>query len=163
MRLFSRRRVPDVVRAVALDPGERRVAWALTEGDEPVVATDLGLHVPGQPRLDWPDVERALWRRPVLTVLEMHEQQGAGRRIELILADDGDLPDVVRTRVTLSVAWSSHGRLHPAGGVRVVGRRRPGRTDLQWQLTYDEGTDLADPTVRLQAERLLEAARRAIG
>lgn len=163
MPLFSRRRTPDSVRAVVLDPGERRVAWALTDRDEPVVATDLGLRAPGQPRLDWPDVERAVWKRPVLTVLEMHERQGAGRRTELVLSDDGDLPDVVRTRVTVSVAWSSHSRLHPAGGVRVVGRRRPGQMDLQWQLTYDDGTDLSDPTVRLQAERLLEAARRTIG
>lgn len=163
MRLFSRRHVPDVVRAVELEPGERRVAWALTDRGESVVATDLGLRAPLQPRLDWGDVERAVWQRPVLTVFEMHERQGAGRKVELLLSDDGDLPDVVRTRVTLSVAWSSHSRLHPAGGVRVVGRRRPGRIDLQWQLTYDEETDLSDPTVRLQAERLLEGARRTIG
>lgn len=163
MPLFSRRRAPDAVRAVTLEPGERRVSWGLTDDGEPVVATDLGLRVPVGPRLDWPDIERAVWRRPLLTVLEMHERQGAGRSVALVLADEGDLPDVVRTRVTASVAWSSHSRLHPAGGVRVVGRRRPGRDDLDWQLSYDPETDLSDPGVRLQAERLLEGARRTIG
>jgi hypothetical protein len=163
MSLFSRRRVPDSVRAVVLEAGERRLAWALTEGGEPVVATDLGLRVPVEPRLDWPDVERAVWQRPRLTVLGMHERQGAGRSVTVALADEGNLPDVVRTRVSASVAWSSHTRLHPAGGVRVVGRRRPGHDDLEWQLSFDEGTDLLDPGVRLQAERLLEGARRTIG
>jgi hypothetical protein len=163
MPLFSRRRVPESVHAVVLDERERRVAWALTEDGEPVVATDLGLRAPGEPRLDWADIERAGWKRPVLTVLQMHERQGQGRSVELVLSDEGDLPDVVRTRVTASVAWSSYSRLHPAGGVRVVGRRRPGKDDLEWQLSYDPQTDLTDPTVRLQAERLLDGARRTIG
>lgn len=163
MALFSRRRVPDVVRAVPLEPGERRVGWALTDRGEPVVVSDRGLHAPGEPRLDWPDVERAVWKRPLLTVLGMHERQGAGRTISLTLADEGDLPDVVRARVSASVAWSSHAGLHPAGGVRVVGRRRPGRDDLEWQLSYDPDTDLSDPGVRLQAEQLLAHARQTIG
>src|SRR5687768_5497393 len=100
MPLFTRRRVPEAVRAVRLDQGERRVAWALTDRGEPVVATDLGLRVPAEARLDWPDVERAVWQRPTLTVLGMHELQGAGRSVRLVLADEGDLPDVVRTRLT---------------------------------------------------------------
>lgn len=163
MTLFSRRRVPDVVRAVALEPRERRVAWALTDRGEPLVATDLGLRVPAQARLDWADVERAVWKRPLLTVLAMHEQQGSGRTFVLTLADEGDLPEVVRARVSASVAWTSHSRLHPTGGVRVVGRRRPGKDDLEWQLSYDADTDLSDPTVRLQAEQLLAHARHTIG
>ena len=163
MPLFSRRRVPDVVRAVVLEPGERRVAWALTEQGEPVVATDLGLRAPLAPRLDWPEIERAVWQRPVLTVLEMDERAGAGRKVELVLADDGDLPDVVRTQVTASVAWSNHVRLRPAGGVRLVGRRRPGQDLLDWQLVYDPGTDPDDPQLRAQAAALVEDARRTIG
>jgi hypothetical protein len=163
MPLFARRRVPEVVRAVALDAGERRVAWALTDDGQPVLATDLGLRVPREPRLDWPDIEQAVWRRPVLLVRGVHELKGAGPGVTVSLADEGDLPDVVHTRVTASVAWSSYNSLYPAGGVRVVGRRRPGHDLLSWQLVYDEDTDLTDPAVRQQAEQLLEGARRTIG
>ena len=65
--------------------------------------------------------------------------------------------------VTGSVGWSSHYRLRPSGGVRVVGRRRPGQDLLDWQLVYDAGTDLADPEVQAQAEELLLTARRTVG
>ena len=163
MSLFGRRRVPDAVKDVALDGDERRLAWGLTEGGEPVVASDRGLHLPGVARLDWPDVERATWARPTLTVLMVAEVEGTGARHTVRLADEGDLPDAVRTAVTGSVGWSSHYRLRPSGGVRVVGRRRPGQDALAWQLVFDPGTDVADPLVRAQAEDLLLGARRTIG
>lgn len=163
MALLRRRPVPAVVRDVALDPGDRRVAWALTPDGAPVVATELGLHLPGRDRLDWAAVEKAVWRRPVLTVTEVAEVEGAGAAYDVELAGDADLPEAVRTRVTASVAWSSHTRLHPSGGVRVVGRRRPGAEVLSWQLVYDRGTDPDDPLVREQAESLLLASRRTVG
>jgi hypothetical protein len=164
MSLWRRRRVPEPVAALSLAPRERRLAWALTAGGEPVVATDRGLHLPGQEPLRWSDVERALWQRPRLTVTRVSQVEGSGAQSVVTLSeDDGDLPAVVRTRVSASVAWSSHSRLVPAGGVRVVARRRPGVDTLDWQLVYDRDTDPADPGVRAQAEQLLEAARRTIG
>ena len=162
MRLF-RRRVPPEVTAVALDAGERRLAWGLTPGGEPVVATDVGLRLPGAERLDWPDVERVSWSRPVLTVLRVATVEGTGERRSVQLEQEGELPDVVRTSVTASVAWSSHYRLRPSGGVRVVGRRRRGQDLLDWQLVYDPGTRHDDPAVVAQAEELLHGARRTIG
>lgn len=162
MRLFGRR-VPPVVGAVALEPGERRTAWGLTPSGEPVVATDLGLRLPGAPRLDWPDIEKASWSRPLLTVLRVATVAGSGERRVVQLEQEGSLPDAVRSGVTDSVGWSSHYRLTPAGGVRVVGRRRAGRELLDWQLVYDPGTDVADPAVQSQAADLLLSARRTIG
>ena len=162
-RLLRRRPVPDAVRAVALEPGERRRAWGLTTAGDPVVATDLGLRLPRTPRLDWADVERATWRRPVLGVSRVARVDGTGARWQLELAEEAELADVVRSAVTASVAWSNHVRLTPAGGVRIVGRRRPGQDALDWQLVYDSGTDLDDPGVTQQAEALLEDARRTIG
>ena len=162
MRL-RRRPVPDVVRAVALEAGERRTAWALTASGEPVVATDRALHLPDGQRLAWPDVERASWRRPLLQVREVAPVTGAGRLHVLELSGEDELAEVVHARVTASVAWSSHYRLAPTGGVRVVGRRRAGRDGLDWQLVYDEGTETGDPLVRAQAEQLLDSARRSIG
>lgn len=161
--MLRRRRAPDPVRAVVLDPGERRLAWALTTAGDPVVATEAGLRVPGGERLDWPDVEKATWQRPALEVVEVATVSGTGRRWRFALEDEADLPDVVRSAVTASVAWSTHVRLHPDGGVRVVGRRRRGQELLDWQLVYDRGTDPDDLGVQAQAQAFLADARRTIG
>ena len=163
MSLLRRRPVPAAVKAVRLASGEHRVAWAVTTDGAPVVATDRALVLPDGGRLEWPQVERATWRPPLLTVLEVAEVEGTGAAHALALSQEGELPAVVRTRVTGSVAWSSHERLSPRGGVRVVGRRVPDEELLRWQLVYDVGTDRDDPLVRAQAEALLEGARRAIG
>ena len=148
---------------MTLDAGERRTAWGLTTAGDPVVATDTGLRVPGSVHVEWPDVEKATWKRPVLEVVEVAAVSGTGRRWRFELAEEGELPETVRSAVTASVAWSTHVGLHPAGGVRVVGRRRPGLELLDWQLVYDRGTDLSDPAVQAQAQSVLADARRTIG
>ena len=165
MRLPRRRTTPAVVKDVQLEAGERRVAWALTTGGEPVVATDRGLRLPGRPLLEWEQIERAVFGRPTLTVTELAEVAGTGTVHEVELDLDGvtDLPETVRARISASVAWSSHTRLHPAGGVRIVGRRRRGQDAFDWQLVFDPGTDPHDPGLRAQAEQHLAAARRTVG
>jgi len=162
--MFGRRRLPESVRDVVLQPGERRAGWGVTSAGDPVVATDLGLRLPGnQDRLDWSDVEKATWKRPLLEVVEVAEVSGTGRRWRFELADEGDLPDVVRSHVSASVAWTSHVPLSPSGGVRVVGRRRAGAELLDWQLVYDADTDPDDPVLREQAHVVLADAKRTIG
>lgn len=164
MPLFRRRRpVPAVVSSVVLPPGERRVAWALTDGGDPVVAVTGGLVLPGRALLPWRQVEKAGWQRPELRVREVAEVAESGPEHVLQLADEGDLPEVVRDRVTTSVAWATTARLSPGGGVRIVGRRVPGEEQLEWQLVFDAGTDPSDPLVRAQAEHALQGARRSIG
>jgi hypothetical protein len=148
--------------------GDRRLGWALTSDGDPVVATATGLLLPGRDVVAWADVERVGWQRPVLTVVELVPSDprvsGQGRTTTLVLGDDeGGLPDVVHAAVTSSVAWSTHARLQPAGGVRVVGRRRPGAELLDWQAVYDAGTDVDDPQVRAQGEALVRRSARAIG
>ena len=164
MRLFPRRRsVPEAVQAVALPAGDRRIAWATTTAGEPVVASTSGLLLPGREVLLWRTVEKAVWARPVLRVREVAEVAETGPQHVLELTDEGDLPEVVRDRVTSSVAWATTARLSPEGGVRIVGRRVPDAEVLEWQLVFDQGTDPGDPLVRAQAEHALSAARRAIG
>ena len=168
MRLFRRRPVPDVVRAVALPDGERRVTWALTTAGEPVVVTDRGLLLPGRPLLGWDAVERAVWKRPVLRLVELEPTpapvSGAGRVTEVELVDDdGGVPDAVQAGVTASVAWTTHVSLPGGGGVRVVGRRGAAGDDLDWQTVFDPGTDVHDPAVRAQAAALVSRSKRTIG
>lgn len=165
MKLLRRRSVPDQVKAVQLKGGERRVGWAVTTAGEPVVATELGLRLPGAEVLAWEQIERASFDKPMLTITELAEVEGsgAGHTVELDLTEDTNLPEVVRVRVSASVAWSSHQRLQPRGGVRIVGRRRPGLEVLDWQLVFDRDTDPQDAALRAQAERHLDAARRTIG
>lgn len=163
MGLLRRHPVPEAVKAVSLPDHQRRLAWALTEDGAPVVAGDLVLVLPGGAVLPWHAIERVSWKRPDLLVVETAEVEGAGTHHHLRLVGDGDLPEVVYTRVTGSVAFQTHEKLVPGGGVRLVGRRRPGRDDLLWQLVFDPGTDLSDPLVRAHADERLEMARRTIG
>lgn len=131
------------------------------------MATARGLVLPGRDRIAWHEVEKATWDRPRLTVLVLADgpavRSGAGPSYDVVLDDPRDLPEVVRTRVTGSVAWSSHARLQPSGGVRVVGRRNPEREVFDWQLVFDADTDPSDLSIRAQAQDVLEAARRTIG
>jgi hypothetical protein len=162
---FRRTAVPDAVKAVPLGAGERRVAWAVTPTGEAVVASSRGLYLPDGTTLPWDEVERAHWDKPELLVRELTEHEGSGRvhRVTLDLDHDTDLPEEVRARVSASVAWSSHVKLQPSGGVRIVGRRREGMEVLDWQLVFDRDTDPHDAALRAQAEEHLLAARRTIG
>jgi len=157
--------VPAQVKAVALGPGARRLAWAITATGEPLVASTAGLHLPDGTVLAWDGIERAGWDKPVLRLIELTEVDRSGRQhaLTLDLDHDTDLPDVVRARVSASVAWSSYVKLAPSGGVRIVGRRRPGQELLDWQLVFDSGTDPHDRALRAQADEHLLAARRTIG
>jgi hypothetical protein len=163
--LFRRTAVPAVVKAVTLGPGERRVAWAVTPEGAAVVASTRALYLPDSTTLGWEEIERAYWEKPVLRLVELTEHEGSGPRheLELDLETDTDLPEEIRTRIRASVAWSSHVKLHPAGGVRIVGRRRPGMEVLDWQLVFDRSSDPHDPALRAQAEEHLLAARRSVG
>lgn len=151
----------------AVPQGDRLAGWAMTADGRPVVATEQGLVLPDAGRVAWHAVEKATWERPRLTVLVLAEgpavRSGAGPSYSVVLDDPRNLAEVVRTRVTGSVAWSSHATLRPAGGVRIVGRRNPDREVFDWQLVFDRDTDLDDPLVQAQAQELLEAARRTIG
>jgi hypothetical protein len=117
----------------------------------------------GSERIGWHLVDKAVWRGGTLTVIAA-EDPGDGVLVELPprsvrLAEPRDLPPTVRARVERSIAYTRHHKLAPAGGVRVVGRRVPGRDGLSWQLVFDAGTDRNDPLLRVQTDELLAAAR----
>lgn len=157
---MKRSSVPDAVRQ--LDVDERRLAWGLTDDGLPLVATPTALYV-GPERLPWTQVERISWVPSTLTVLEVAEVEGSGRRRSFALAEDRHLAEVVRARVTSSVGWSDRRSLTPAGAVRLVGRRTPGVDLLDWQVVWEQGTDPSDPALQAQAQEWVAALRKTIG
>jgi hypothetical protein len=166
--LFSRR-PPRRARA-RLARDERALAWAAAGESDFVVATNLGLWLPGRTeRLGWHQIHKASWDSPRLTVIpataveeaEGYEVMADGAAVEVVLSDPGDVPIRVRERVTRSVVYTRHHPLSPGGGVRVVGRRVPGADGLRWHVRYDEGTDREDPEVRAATAELVGAAASA--
>ena len=168
---FLRRRpkLPAALRP-ALEPDERVLAWAAVSSPEgALVATNLGLWLPDGKRLGWHEVHKAAWsgRELRITPAEVAEERSGytvlvdGPVLGFLLLEPGELPDQVRTRVTRSVAYTSHHPLN-AGGVRVVGRRVPGRNGLSWAVRYDGGTPVSHEAVIELTGELVSAAQGAI-
>jgi hypothetical protein len=154
-----------------LERDERIVAWAPVgdpgAGDGVVVATNRGLFLPGRDsRLGWHEINKAVWsgRELVVTPGEVIEEKDGYKvvvdlpTVSHLLLDPRELPHHIRTRVTRSVAYTSH---HPAdiGGVRVVARRVPGVNGLTWTVRYDPGTDADSAAVRDLTAQLVAQAR----
>ncbi|MCW2565986.1 MAG: hypothetical protein JWN54_83 [Mycobacterium sp.] len=159
---FRRDRPPAAALEV-LERGERVTAWGRTAGDEVLVATPLGLWVPDSGRLGWHEIHKARWDSGVLTlVLGVETEPGVREDApprRYVLGEPGNLPAEVRTRVTRSVAFTTHHALD-SGGVRIVARRVPGRDGLDWVVRYDPGTVRGPEDERVVAE-LVAAARLA--
>ncbi|MEV6816728.1 hypothetical protein [Micromonospora sp. NPDC051296] len=170
MKLFRRRpKLPPADRP-PLERDERVLAWASAgngEGDGVVVATNLGLWLPGRGhRIGWHDIVKAVWsgRELIVTPGERVAERDGYQVVadcpaeRYLLLDPGELPHQVRTRVTKSVAYTQHHPL-PDGAGRIVGRRVPGVDGLTWMIHFDPGTPADNPDVLAEADRLVAAAR----
>ena len=153
-------KVPAVVKELRTE--DRRLAWGVTTGGLPLVATPTALYA-GDARLPWTSVERVSWKPSTLTVVEVSEVEGGGRTHVWELEVDRKLAETVRERVTASIGWTDRRSLHPRGHVRLVGRRVPDRDPLDWQVVFEQGTDPHDPQLRAQADQMVNALRRTIG
>jgi len=169
-----------------LETDERILAWAVVapaarsaasgssggsaggSADRVVVATNRGLWLPDRGRLGWHEIHKAAWsgRELRITPAEVAQQRDSyavlvdAPVVSYLLLDPAELPDQVRTRVTRSVAYTTHYPL-PVGGVRVVGRRVSGVDGLSWAVRYDSGTPVGqDQVIRLTGE-LVGAAQDA--
>ncbi|SCF45421.1 hypothetical protein [Micromonospora mirobrigensis] len=172
MGLFNRRpKLPPAARP-PLAADERVLAWAAAgngEGDGVVVASNLGLWLPGRPhRIGWHDVLKATWSGRELTVVpaeRVAERDGylvvADCPAETyLLLDPGELPHQVRARVTRSVAYTAQHAV-PGGSGRIAARRVAGVDGLSWTVRYDPGTPTDDDEVRAETDRLVAEARAA--
>lgn len=165
------RRKPKLPAALrpALEEDERVVAWAPLAEEKALIATTRGLWLPEGRRLGWHQIHKAAWsgRELRITPAEVAEErddytvQVDGPILTYLLLEPRDLPDQIRTRVTRSVAYTSH---HPltAGGVRVVGRRVPGQNGLTWEVRYDSNTPVTLDAVVELTDELVSAARGAL-
>lgn len=161
-------RLPDDFRtALALERGERVLAFAVARDESHVVVTDRALRqvVDGSVavHLPWYQVARARWADGVLELVETTPLgERAGRRT-FDLVDPGFVPETVRERVTANIVVSQHVALVGRRGIRIVGRRRPGLDGLAWSIQYDAGLDAEDPTLRERAELAMDDVRRSTG
>jgi hypothetical protein len=173
MGLFSRKpKLPPADRP-PLATDERVLAWAAAgngEGDGVVVASNLGLWLPGRGhRLGWHDILKAVWSGRELTVTPAEtvaERDGYalvadGPAETYLLLDPGELPHQVRARVTRSVAYTGQHPV-PGGAGRVAARRAAGVDGLAWTVRLDPGTPADDPDVLAETDRLVAAARAAL-
>ena len=126
------------------------VAASCTSGGEPVVATSLGLWLPGAERLGWHLVSKATWDGSALTVIASVESGAAGSAVLLTdqpprryaLEEPGKLPEAVQRRVTQSIV-DRHRHELPGGGAWFIRRRVPGRDGTILQVRADAGADPA--------------------
>lgn len=155
MGLFNRRKLPAGKRP-ALAAEERVVAWAGATGEDVVVATNLGLWLPGAgERIGWHEIHKVTWSGRQLAVVPAREARDTGEYTVMVdlppvivtLLDPDHVPEQVRSRVNKSVAYTAHHPLPDGGGVRVVARRVPGVNGVRWTARYDEGVDVDHPDV----------------
>jgi hypothetical protein len=151
-KLLGREEVPaDVAGRLAAD--ERVLAVAAMGDDEQLVATSLGLWLPGPEGarlVGWHLISKATWKSGVLTVVEAEEAETIGGAVlladlpprRLRLTEPGRVPETVHARVEGAIR-SRHHRDLPGGGAWFVQRKVPGRDGVALQVRPDPGTDLA--------------------
>jgi len=161
MSRFRRASLPPEVRSgLRLERGERVLAHAAAGADGVLVATTGALHLPGGHRVPWERIDRARWDAEGLRFVE----EGSGEHA-FPVAEPGRLPEVVYERVTATIVAGRHVPLPGAGGAgfRLVARRPPGGSRIDWRVHLDEGVDPGDPGGRTAAERALALIREQTG
>lgn len=158
--LAAQRRRPDLPVA----PGERLLAWARLEDGSFVGGTREAAYLPQ--RLPWQQVQAADWDREseLLSIAEVGDY-GAERVVHsLAVSEPGRFLELLRERVTATVAMQWHVPVEGRRGLRVVARRAPsGERAITWVYEYDEGVDPADPQVAALARETLAQARLDLG
>lgn len=149
--------------------GERLLAWATvphpTPGGPTVVGgTRSALYLPR--RVPWEQVASAEWdhEESTLRVREVRPfgEQSPAHVVRLDQA--GRLLQLVRERVTASIAVQRHVTVQGTRSVRVLARRPPAaHGELAWFVEYDDGLDPSDPQVDAVVQEALAVARRDVG
>lgn len=154
---------------MALQPGERPLAWA-GDGDEQwYVGTARALHICAGTecrRLPWESIERAEWDRDNehLDVVELADFGSVRPTYRAALQQPERLLQLVRERVTASVVISRFVPVEGDRGLTVVARRAPHTSDpLVWSVVVDRQLDERSDSVAAAAEIGLAEARFEVG
>lgn len=141
--------------------GELVLAEGTLVGGDPVLATASTLYVPGRDlALPWERVAAATWEDPELRLVTT----GSRETHILTLDDSGLLPEVIRERVQASILVSEHVQLTATGGARFSARRSPtADAEVRWTVTFDDGLDPQDITLRQLADGELARMRQNYG
>ncbi|MFL6071798.1 MAG: hypothetical protein ACJ73S_00090 [Mycobacteriales bacterium] len=162
MALFRRHKPPAEVTA-RLERHDRLLAWGALDGGGYAAASRLGLLYGADGRLGWHEIDKVAWADGVMEIIpDIEVADGVvepAPPVRLVFTEPGDMPLVVRDRVTRSIVVNTHHQFGGGGGVRVLARRVAGQDGLRWLLRYDRGTDREDPEVRARAEALLAEVR----
>lgn len=141
--------------------GETVLASATTVDGQPISGTRDALYLPL--RIPWEQVETADWDSDT-SVLRVLETEGEPFALTLEPEEPRRLLELIRERVTASIVTQRHVPVTGKRGLRVIGRRPPGRrTDLLWRVQYDDGLDPTDPEVSRLADEALAAAKDDVG
>ena len=166
MRRRSEHRLPaELESRLELAAGERVLAEASVSGGRWYVGTEAALHLydgDSWRRLPWEQIERAEWdaETATFTLVEVTEWGKPERPVAVELVDAGRLLDLVRERITKSVAIRVFAAVYGRKGLSVVGRRAPtGQGEVIWSYVLAAGLDPADPIVAEVADRTLGEAR----
>lgn len=155
---------PEEMLALAADRGAL-LAWGRTTAGLPVLATDQCLLIgdgAGARELPWHWIDRASWEPPTLVVQFRDPVTRAPQSLRLTLDEHGELPPIIRQRVTRSVVTSRRVEL-PSGAGAVLAARRDPAGDITWTVVFDAGVDAADPMLQAQAREALADFRRSLG
>jgi len=145
---------------------EKVLAWAplaRSRGHVALTVTHVHAALAGeQPvAVAWDAVAHASWDDPLLAVV--FDADGRQLRMSLDLAAPGDVPAVLRERVTSTVVFEGHRLLTAEVGARFIARRAVGAGPVRWSVVFDEPEAAADPANRALADDTLSALRADLG
>lgn len=179
MAWFGRDDVPAQVRS-RLERGERVLAHAPVaapagagpspEGRPPaLVASTRALYLPDGHAVRWQDIDRAEWDSEELRFIEEgHGERTVRLRTELTggVVDYRRMAETVSERVTSSILVN---RFVPfpspdsTEGFRLVARRAPLGSEIDWRVHLGEGLDPNDPRLSDAVSRALALIREQMG
>ena len=151
-------------RLLQVPSSERIMATALGPATyEPpvVIATEKALYfaTSTEPnRIDWPKISKVTWEEPWLEVTT-----NENILIKLHLDPCGDVPPVVRDRVTASVLFRETLTRASGGTITAIGRREPDRTEVSWLIEFHGDLDPNDPLTSQDADTALRELRNTLG
>ncbi|MGV1006146.1 MAG: hypothetical protein ACOYEV_15575 [Candidatus Nanopelagicales bacterium] len=177
-------RIPGRPRRLAVPsgllPGERVLAIAQLGGSEhsgalggtgQVVATNWALLLPvsggaeSAERVEWDRITAGNWDDGALDV---RYQAAAGPQSQrLVLPEPGELPAVVRERITHTVVATRRRQLIDESGrttqVLIAARRSPRSDQISWTVAFQDPRVGADPAWRTAADAAIAQLRAQLG